>query len=158
MYLTKTVLNGGDLPSLLPETVKQEIHGNLQKFKYMSKSPSNPIGSASNYGSIGNPSGVQFQINSPSLSPPSSNLGSYQITPPPPPPLSIPSNISRSSSSTSLEFKSKPVWTITPEEKQRYDQIFKTWDAGNTGFISGEKAISIFTQSGLHENILAHIW
>ncbi|KAJ3127934.1 actin organization and endocytosis protein, partial [Irineochytrium annulatum] len=50
------------------------------------------------------------------------------------------------------------VWAVTPAEKQQYDGIFKVWDPTNSGFVSGERARSIFSQSGLADNVLGHIW
>ncbi|KAJ3283706.1 actin organization and endocytosis protein, partial [Borealophlyctis nickersoniae] len=49
-------------------------------------------------------------------------------------------------------------WAIEAAEKARYDSIFKVWDPENSGFISGDRARQIFMQSGLADNILAHIW
>ncbi|KAJ3104016.1 actin organization and endocytosis protein [Phlyctochytrium bullatum] len=49
-------------------------------------------------------------------------------------------------------------WAVTAAEKQQYDSIFKVWDPTNTGFISGDRARQVFSQSGLPDNILAHIW
>jgi hypothetical protein len=49
-------------------------------------------------------------------------------------------------------------WAILSSEKAQYDAVFKVWDPTNTGFISGERARNVFQQSGLADNILAHIW
>lgn len=49
-------------------------------------------------------------------------------------------------------------WAIDPSEKAKYDSIFRVWDPRNTGFIDGDRARNIFSQSGLSDNILAHIW
>ncbi|KAJ3028740.1 actin organization and endocytosis protein [Rhizophlyctis rosea] len=49
-------------------------------------------------------------------------------------------------------------WAIEQAEKAQYDSIFKVWDPQNSGFISGDRAREIFMQSGLPDNILAHIW
>ncbi|KAJ3221216.1 Intersectin-2 [Clydaea vesicula] len=54
--------------------------------------------------------------------------------------------------------RSNTGWAIDANEKAGYDAVFKVWDPTNTGFINGDRAINIFSQSGLHENILAHIW
>ncbi|KAJ8652770.1 hypothetical protein O0I10_011575 [Lichtheimia ornata] len=54
--------------------------------------------------------------------------------------------------------KVKIPWAVTTEEKQRYSKVFKSWDADNKGYISGDKAKEIFTQSGLAQNILMQIW
>lgn len=54
--------------------------------------------------------------------------------------------------------KVKIPWAVTTEEKQRYSKVFKSWDTDNKGYISGDKAKEIFTQSGLAQNILMQIW
>ncbi|KAJ3417124.1 Intersectin 1 (SH3 domain protein) [Chytridiales sp. JEL 0842] len=49
-------------------------------------------------------------------------------------------------------------WAILPAEKAQYDAVFKVWDSTNSGFIAGDRAKNVFQQSGLPDNILAHIW
>jgi hypothetical protein len=49
-------------------------------------------------------------------------------------------------------------WAVTPEEKAAYDQVFTAWDTRGTGFIAGETARAIFSQSGLDQSSLAKIW
>ncbi|KAI0781525.1 hypothetical protein BD413DRAFT_505992 [Trametes elegans] len=49
-------------------------------------------------------------------------------------------------------------WNLSKAEKKSYDQIFRAWDSGNTGFISGQTALEVFGQSGLDRNDLAKIW
>ncbi|KAJ3022356.1 hypothetical protein HKX48_006390 [Thoreauomyces humboldtii] len=49
-------------------------------------------------------------------------------------------------------------WAIDATEKAQYDSIFKVWDPQNSGYISGDRARNIFTQSGLPDGILGHIW
>lgn len=48
-------------------------------------------------------------------------------------------------------------WAPSEEEKKEYDRIFRLWDQG-TGFISGQKALEVFGQTGLDKNDLARIW
>ncbi|KAH9890504.1 hypothetical protein C8Q73DRAFT_651881 [Cubamyces lactineus] len=52
----------------------------------------------------------------------------------------------------------KIPWALSKAEKKNYDQIFRAWDSGNTGFISGQTALEVFGQSGLDRNDLAKIW
>ncbi|KAI0373139.1 hypothetical protein BV20DRAFT_1042030 [Pilatotrama ljubarskyi] len=52
----------------------------------------------------------------------------------------------------------KIPWALSKAEKKSYDQIFRAWDTGNTGFISGQTALEVFGQSGLDRNELAKIW
>ncbi|KAG1749461.1 hypothetical protein EDB19DRAFT_1680127 [Suillus lakei] len=52
----------------------------------------------------------------------------------------------------------KVSWTLSKSEKKQYDQIFRSWDAQGTGFISGQTALEVFGQSGIDKNDLARIW
>jgi hypothetical protein len=49
-------------------------------------------------------------------------------------------------------------WAITKDEKTRYDELFRAWDGLNKGYISGDQAIEIFSQSGLDKSDLERIW
>ncbi|KAI8363855.1 hypothetical protein EDC96DRAFT_553688 [Choanephora cucurbitarum] len=49
-------------------------------------------------------------------------------------------------------------WKISPEEKQRYREIFDAWDGTGTGFMSGETAKDVLTQSQLPPEDLMKIW
>ncbi|KAJ4490290.1 hypothetical protein J3R30DRAFT_3278216 [Lentinula aciculospora] len=52
----------------------------------------------------------------------------------------------------------KIPWALSKSEKKSYDQIFRAWDAQNTGFITGQNALEVFGQSGLSKDELARIW
>lgn len=43
-------------------------------------------------------------------------------------------------------------------DRGRYDDIFLKTDADLDGFVSGHEVKEIFMQSGLSQNVLAHIW
>jgi hypothetical protein len=49
-------------------------------------------------------------------------------------------------------------WALTPEEKKRYDQIFRAWDQQGAGFIPGSMAKEVFGQAGLGTEELMAIW
>ena len=49
-------------------------------------------------------------------------------------------------------------WALTKSEKKQYNDIFRSWDAQNTGFISGQTALEVFGASGLPKDDLARIW
>ena len=49
-------------------------------------------------------------------------------------------------------------WLITPQEKARFDQNFVALDNVGQGFITGDQAVSFFSNSGLSEDVLAGIW
>ena len=78
-------------------------------------------------------------------------------SPPPEPPKS---SIERSRSVPELPATASPKmnWTLSISEKKNYAQIFRAWDAQDTGFITGQTALEVFGQSGLEKNDLAKIW
>ena len=49
-------------------------------------------------------------------------------------------------------------WLITPADKAKFDQFFATIDTVGRGIITGEQAVSFFSNSGLPEDSLAQIW
>uniref|UniRef100_A0A3Q0QSY4 Epidermal growth factor receptor pathway substrate 15 like 1 n=1 Tax=Amphilophus citrinellus TaxID=61819 RepID=A0A3Q0QSY4_AMPCI len=49
-------------------------------------------------------------------------------------------------------------WVVPVSERGRYDDIFLKTDADMDGFVSGQEVKEIFMQSGLSQNLLAHIW
>ncbi|KAF2207590.1 hypothetical protein CERZMDRAFT_115097 [Cercospora zeae-maydis SCOH1-5] len=49
-------------------------------------------------------------------------------------------------------------WLITPADKAKFDQFFATLDPAGRGIITGEQAVSFFSNSGLSEESLAQIW
>ncbi|XP_038137896.1 epidermal growth factor receptor substrate 15-like 1, partial [Cyprinodon tularosa] len=48
-------------------------------------------------------------------------------------------------------------WVVPLSERGHYDDIFLKTDADLDGFVSGQEVKDIFMQSGLSQNILAHI-
>ncbi|CAL8579571.1 hypothetical protein XPA_005309 [Xanthoria parietina] len=49
-------------------------------------------------------------------------------------------------------------WAVSPQDKAAFDQIFSTVDTANRGFITGDQAVSFFSNSRLPEEALAQIW
>ncbi|XP_076847807.1 epidermal growth factor receptor substrate 15-like 1 isoform X2 [Brachyhypopomus gauderio] len=49
-------------------------------------------------------------------------------------------------------------WVVPAADRGRYDDIFLKTDADLDGFVSGHEVKDIFMQSGLPQNMLAHIW
>ncbi|KAM9849239.1 epidermal growth factor receptor substrate 15-like 1 [Aulostomus maculatus] len=49
-------------------------------------------------------------------------------------------------------------WVVPVSDRGRYDDIFLKTDADMDGFVSGQEVKEIFMQSGLSQNVLAHIW
>ncbi|XP_075901209.1 epidermal growth factor receptor substrate 15-like 1 isoform X2 [Nelusetta ayraudi] len=50
------------------------------------------------------------------------------------------------------------TWVVPVSERGRYDDIFLKTDADMDGLVSGHEVKDIFMQSGLSQNLLAHIW
>lgn len=50
------------------------------------------------------------------------------------------------------------TWVVPVSERGRYDDIFLKTDADMDGFVSGHEVKDIFMQSGLSQNLLAHVW
>ena len=48
-------------------------------------------------------------------------------------------------------------WALTADERRKYDQIFRAWDMG-TGYITGQRALEVFKESGLDRDDLMKIW
>ncbi|KAM4707328.1 epidermal growth factor receptor substrate 15-like 1 isoform 2-T2 [Discoglossus pictus] len=113
----------------------------------------------------------------PSLIPPSKRKktptfpGAVPVLPSSPPPKdslrSTPSHGSMSSlnsaGSLSPKHSSKPTqptvnWVVPMTDKIRYDDIFLQTDLDMDGYVSGLEVKDIFMQSGLAQNVLAHIW
>ncbi|KAG9486459.1 hypothetical protein GDO78_006698 [Eleutherodactylus coqui] len=97
--------------------------------------------------------------------------GAVPVLPASPPPKdslrSTPSHGSMSSlnsaGSLSPKHSSKPSqpvvnWVVPLTDKIRYDDIFLQTDLDMDGYVSGLEVKDIFMQSGLHQNMLAHIW
>lgn len=49
-------------------------------------------------------------------------------------------------------------WLVTPADKAKFDQFFNTVDTQGRGIITGEQAVSFFSDSRLPEDTLAQIW
>ncbi|PVH99391.1 hypothetical protein DM02DRAFT_629420 [Periconia macrospinosa] len=49
-------------------------------------------------------------------------------------------------------------WVISPQEKSSYDNLFAKVDTTGRGFITGDQAVTFFSDSGLPEDVLAGIW
>ncbi|KAJ3159018.1 hypothetical protein HK101_001159, partial [Irineochytrium annulatum] len=82
-------------------------------------------------------------------------------------PLSIPENVRSQVLASVNAIKSGSLgsgnatpapWAIQPSEKAQYDTLFKVWDQSKSGYITGDRARQVFMQSGLPDNVLAHIW
>lgn len=50
------------------------------------------------------------------------------------------------------------TWVVTAADKAKYDLLFQTLDKDFDGFVTGADVKNTLVQSGLPQNILAHIW
>ena len=57
-----------------------------------------------------------------------------------------------------LQGNANVPWAVTKDEKKIYDDLFKAWDGFNKGYITGDQAIEVFSQSGLEKSDLEKIW
>ena len=49
-------------------------------------------------------------------------------------------------------------WLVTGQDKAQFDSIFATVDTQNRGFVTGDQAVTFFSNSRLPEEALAQIW
>ena len=49
-------------------------------------------------------------------------------------------------------------WAVSPQDKAQFDSIFATVDTQGRGFITGDQAVTFFSNSRLPEDALAQIW
>jgi actin cytoskeleton-regulatory complex protein PAN1 len=61
-------------------------------------------------------------------------------------------------STTGLTGNATIPWAVTKDEKKIYDELFKSWDGFGKGYVTGQQAIEVFSQSGLAKSDLEAIW
>ena len=49
-------------------------------------------------------------------------------------------------------------WVVNRGDRLRFNALFKQTDCDRDGFVSGIEIKNVFLQTGLPQNILAHIW
>lgn len=49
-------------------------------------------------------------------------------------------------------------WVVSAEDKAKADALFQLTDADKDGFVSGMEIKDVFLQSGVPQQVLAHIW
>ncbi|KAJ3240070.1 Intersectin 1 (SH3 domain protein) [Chytriomyces hyalinus] len=150
MFLIKHRLsNGGDIPAVLPPAVRAAVIAatNPQSMPSVMPLPSSNMARSA--------SGIGFENSAPSRA--ASTIQNRT-------PVSLMSaqqssfESGRGSNSGLNSGNTSSTWAITQQEKAQHDTVFKTWDPSNSGYISGDRAIQIFKQSGLSDDILGHIW
>ena len=72
----------------------------------------------------------------------------------PSPSMSMVGGVGRNVSLASL----MPTWSISPNEKRKYNLIFNTNDKDKSGFLSAEDARRVLTKYDLDKDILRKIW
>lgn len=78
------------------------------------------------------------------------NRGAPPVIPPAPLIPLIPMGVDNTVSSN--------AWVVTTLERCRYEEIFNKSDMDRDGLVSGNEIKEVFIQSGLPQNVLAHIW
>ncbi|XP_022081647.1 intersectin-1-like isoform X2 [Acanthaster planci] len=135
MYLIKRKLQGTELPSTLPPSLKQHPSPSMGGGFGGSFS----MGTTSQMLGQSGPAGFQGIPRSATLP--------HTATQP------IQGSPERSASMTS-----SPEWSIPHGSKLRYKQTFNTSDKTRSGFLTGPQARQILVQTGLPQGILAQIW
>ena len=176
MFLVKAKLGGRDVPSSLPDKVRQHVSQSVlnirQRFGQSTLSSANPSMNQNTFMQPGS-----TQVRPPAQPPMNVQIPSSNFSHSPSVPASQHTPIqSQAQNSTPLQqalaniagspslgtpngnASGAPSWAISPEEKAKYDAIFKAWDMGSTGYITSDRARQIFSQSGLSPSILNHIW
>ncbi|KAJ1926747.1 actin organization and endocytosis protein [Tieghemiomyces parasiticus] len=179
MFLTQTKLSGKPLPGILPDEVRQEIQGATQFIQQaFVATPYNALVPAGAGGSAPAPNtyptapghGQPPSANAPDgyargMPMPTPNQGyqggplpstagyggvmaPYQTPPAPTPRRPVPAQTPTSTA----------AWIISDAERQKYQQIFRQWDKSHTGFLSGQAAKEVFSQSGLNQKDLMRVW
>ncbi|GJN92753.1 hypothetical protein Rhopal_005791-T1 [Rhodotorula paludigena] len=77
---------------------------------------------------------------------------------PPPPQPSLQQQFQQANQQQMGQASVPIPWKLTPEEKKRYDQIFRAWDQQGSGFLPGSMAKEVFGQAGLGQDDLMAIW
>ncbi|KAL7335733.1 hypothetical protein PS15p_201163 [Mucor circinelloides] len=179
MYLTSMKMTGSEIPSSLPEDIRNEIRNavaavqNGPQQSLVSQQPtgyvpSQPTGYVPSQPTGYVPSQPTGYMQQPMMTGVTPMNGGPQV----PMPTGMAGNnldftnrmMPHTTNYTppggfeSLSKNVKIPWAVTVEEKKQYSKIFKAWDTEKKGTLSGEKAKEIFSQSGLPQNVLMQIW
>ncbi|KAI9477845.1 MAG: hypothetical protein EXX96DRAFT_568407 [Benjaminiella poitrasii] len=161
MYLTSMKMTGSTIPSILPESIRNEIR-NAVSIITSSTSSSLVLPSPSTINiqptptlSQSTPTGY-YSSQLPQVAMPTGMLNNT---------LNFTNRMMPNSTYISASFEPlsssssvKIPWAVTDEEKKQYTKIFKAWDTDKKGVLTGKTAKEIFSQSGLPQNILMQIW
>ncbi|RKP07536.1 hypothetical protein THASP1DRAFT_30641, partial [Thamnocephalis sphaerospora] len=174
MYLTSLVVQGKSLPTQVPPNIRDEVQRAMNApggmVRSVGSSPNLGGGaSAGGFGGMG-PGPQSMALALPGQMPPQQPMGGAGMQ------MQMPQQATSMSYGSvgpsmgagmagqpqqfmpaSSSAASVP-WAVTPEEKAAYDQVFSAWDTRGTGFIAGETARAVFSQSGLGQTALAQIW
>ncbi|OON23820.1 SH3 domain protein [Opisthorchis viverrini] len=130
MFLIKKKLEGMQLPPTLPTGLKNDPQ---------------PVFIPSSSPSLSRSSVLDTPVGLPS-SKPSLNGLAPSVSPVP------------TDSNVSSDLNEPHNWTIGPNSRPKYRLLFNQHDRAKRGFITGVEARGVFLQSGLSQQILAHIW
>ncbi|TGZ73989.1 hypothetical protein CRM22_001204 [Opisthorchis felineus] len=130
MFLIKKKLEGMQLPPTLPTGLKSDPQ---------------PVFISSSSPSLSRSSVLDTPVGLPSNKPSLNGLA------PPVSPIPTDSNVSS-------DLNEPHNWTIGSNSRPKYRLLFNQHDRAKRGFITGVEARGVFLQSGLSQQILAHIW
>ncbi|GBC07924.1 hypothetical protein RclHR1_00780004 [Rhizophagus clarus] len=180
MYLTNLKLKKQDLPNTIPDSIRNEVMGVIEQIRAIEQehqkqqqkqqqqtsqiqraiSPHNQMmshpqqqytGAQMGHNVVQYPSNPGIQNSSmipnmiPSMMPFTQRMMPQQNPP-------------QQYSTTGIVGNAEIPWAVTPEEKIQYREIFRQWDSQGLGYLTGEKAKEILSQSGLPQNDLMQIW
>lgn len=69
-----------------------------------------------------------------------------------------PPSANRQYSASLQQPKSQPEWSITPQDRAKFNDIFTNLDKNQRGIIGAAEAVPFLTTSNLPEEVLAQIW
>ncbi|KAJ1919315.1 RNA polymerase II transcription factor B subunit 1 [Mycoemilia scoparia] len=158
--------SSGVQPSVVPtmpttQTNKENVEDSEENFesRFPDINPSDPEGSSAVVDIASGSNANNFSSNNAFLTGASTPVSL---------PGGVPDPLSRGMSGLNFSFEadllgqrvgeSEHKWAISPQEKAQYEVIFRKWDLNCRGFLSGDQAREVFTQSGLSKKELGKIW
>uniref|UniRef100_A0A182WH78 Epidermal growth factor receptor substrate 15-like 1 n=1 Tax=Anopheles minimus TaxID=112268 RepID=A0A182WH78_9DIPT len=152
MHLVYEALDKRAIPAILPPQLQRNYGGQTAQ---------NGAGGFDAFGS-GAADGGGFVANFPS------DIGPPPVVPPlpaaitRPPPMTGGAPIIPPVPMVPLVSGSAPIevtsWVVSPLERCKYEEIFNKSDTDRDGLVSGLEIKDVFLQSGVAQNLLAHIW
>ncbi|KAG2221164.1 hypothetical protein INT45_007741, partial [Circinella minor] len=151
------------MTGMSPQQQQQPMMTGMQQPMMTGMSPQQQgqqFNSAASFQNLMHPSNLSAPVQSPlrtGIAPPMYNnntprLGNHDFTSKMMPNQAAVPNFLRGGRASAIS------WKISPEEKQRYREIFHAWNTPGEDYMSGEIAREVLMQSGLGEQDLMKIW